>query len=30
MHYGSGIGTPGDGQRFAELYEGKTVLLKAE
>jgi L-ascorbate metabolism protein UlaG (beta-lactamase superfamily) len=30
MHYGSGIGTPSDGQRLAELYGGKVVLLKAE
>jgi L-ascorbate metabolism protein UlaG (beta-lactamase superfamily) len=30
MHYGSGIGTPGDGQRFAELYGGEVLLLTAE
>jgi L-ascorbate metabolism protein UlaG (beta-lactamase superfamily) len=30
MHYGSGIGTPGDGQRFADLYGGEVVLLRAE
>jgi L-ascorbate metabolism protein UlaG (beta-lactamase superfamily) len=27
MHYGSGIGTADDGHRFAQLYEGETVLL---
>jgi L-ascorbate metabolism protein UlaG (beta-lactamase superfamily) len=30
MHYGSGIGTTGDGQRFAELYGGKVAVLRAE
>ena len=30
MHYGSGIGTAGDGQRLAKLYDGKVVLLEAE
>jgi L-ascorbate metabolism protein UlaG (beta-lactamase superfamily) len=30
MHYGSGIGTAGDGQRLAELYEGEVVVLRAE
>jgi L-ascorbate metabolism protein UlaG (beta-lactamase superfamily) len=30
MHYGSGIGTGDDGIRFAELYDGKSVLLRAE
>jgi L-ascorbate metabolism protein UlaG (beta-lactamase superfamily) len=30
MHYGSGIGTGDDGQRFADLYEGEVVLLEAE
>ena len=30
MHYGSGIGTAGDGQRLAELYDGDVVLLDAE
>jgi hypothetical protein len=30
MHYGAGIGTPQDGQRFANLYSGRTVVLKAE
>jgi L-ascorbate metabolism protein UlaG (beta-lactamase superfamily) len=30
MHYGSGIGTPEDGRRFSEIYEGRVVLLKAE
>jgi L-ascorbate metabolism protein UlaG (beta-lactamase superfamily) len=29
MHYGSGIGTEDDGHRFAQLYEGETVLLTA-
>ena len=27
MHYGSGIGTAGDGSRFAELYGGVVTLL---
>lgn len=26
MHYGAGIGTDKDGQRFAGIYEGRTVL----
>ncbi len=30
MHYGSGIGTADDGQRFTELYAGDVVLLDAE
>ena len=30
MHYGAGIGTAGDGQRFTELYDGKVVLLQPE
>ncbi len=30
MHYGSGIGTAGDGQRLTELYDGEVVLLEAE
>ncbi len=30
MHYGSGIGAADDGQRFAELYDGKVVVLTAE
>jgi L-ascorbate metabolism protein UlaG (beta-lactamase superfamily) len=30
MHYGSGIGTAGDGQRLTELYDGKVVLLLVE
>ena len=30
MHYGSGIGTAGDGQRLAELYAGDVVLLEAK
>jgi L-ascorbate metabolism protein UlaG (beta-lactamase superfamily) len=28
MHYGAGIGTPEDGGRFAELYDGNVVVLK--
>jgi len=28
MHYGSGIGTGDDGERFANLYQGKVELLK--
>ena len=27
MHYGSGIGSGDDGERFAHLYEGHVVLL---
>lgn len=27
MHYGAGIGSGDDGERFAELYGGKTALL---
>jgi L-ascorbate metabolism protein UlaG (beta-lactamase superfamily) len=27
MHYGSGIGTTSDGQRFSELYDGEVVVL---
>ncbi len=27
MHYGAGIGTPQDGQRFAALHSGRTVVL---
>jgi L-ascorbate metabolism protein UlaG (beta-lactamase superfamily) len=27
MHYGSGIGTVDDGQRFAQLYEGESILM---
>lgn len=30
MHYGSGIGTAGDGERFRELYAGEVVLLERE
>jgi L-ascorbate metabolism protein UlaG (beta-lactamase superfamily) len=30
MHYGSGIGTSNDGQRFTELYRGNVVLLPVE
>jgi L-ascorbate metabolism protein UlaG (beta-lactamase superfamily) len=30
MHYGSGIGTAGDGQRMAELYDGEVAILEAE
>lgn len=30
MHYGAGIGTGEDGQRFAERYEGQTVVLQPE
>ena len=30
MHYGSGIGTAGDGQRFADLYEGNVVVLETD
>jgi L-ascorbate metabolism protein UlaG (beta-lactamase superfamily) len=30
MHFGSGIGSAGDGQRFTELYAGKVVVLEAE
>jgi L-ascorbate metabolism protein UlaG (beta-lactamase superfamily) len=30
MHYGSGIGTAGDGQRLAELYAGDVALLKVK
>jgi L-ascorbate metabolism protein UlaG (beta-lactamase superfamily) len=30
MHFGSGIGTANDGQRFAELYSGEVALLKSE
>lgn len=26
MHYGAGIGTPQDGERFATLYSGRTVV----
>ncbi len=30
MHFGSGIGTAGDGDRFARLYDGEVVVLRAE
>jgi L-ascorbate metabolism protein UlaG (beta-lactamase superfamily) len=30
MHIGAGIGSPGDGERFAQLYDGETVLLERE
>jgi len=30
MHYGSGIGTAGDGQRLAELYDGEVAILEVE
>ncbi|MGD9047100.1 MAG: MBL fold metallo-hydrolase [Anaerolineae bacterium] len=30
MHYGAGIGTAGDGQRFTELYKGEVSLLTVE
>jgi L-ascorbate metabolism protein UlaG (beta-lactamase superfamily) len=30
MHYGSGIGTAGDGQRLTELYRGRVELLRQE
>ena len=30
MHYGSGIGTAGDGERLTRLYDGRVVLLAAE
>lgn len=30
MHYGKGIGTGHDGERFADLYEGQTVLPQRE
>ena len=30
MHYGAGIGTPGDGSKLASVYDGKVVLLKKE
>jgi L-ascorbate metabolism protein UlaG (beta-lactamase superfamily) len=29
MHFGSGIGTAGDGKSFSELYDGKVVVLEA-
>jgi L-ascorbate metabolism protein UlaG (beta-lactamase superfamily) len=30
MHYGSGIGTAGDGQRLAQLYAGHVAVLERE
>jgi L-ascorbate metabolism protein UlaG (beta-lactamase superfamily) len=30
MHFGSGIGTANDGLRFADLYDGRVVLLEGE
>jgi L-ascorbate metabolism protein UlaG (beta-lactamase superfamily) len=30
MHYGAGIGTAGDGQRFAELCDGDVVILEKD
>ena len=30
MHYGAGIGTADDGQRFTELYDGDVALLQVE
>jgi L-ascorbate metabolism protein UlaG (beta-lactamase superfamily) len=30
MHIGAGIGSSDDGERFARMYEGETVLLKRE
>lgn len=30
MHYGSGIGSSGDGRRLTELYDGEVVLLEVE
>jgi L-ascorbate metabolism protein UlaG (beta-lactamase superfamily) len=30
MHFGSGIGTADDGERFAQLYGGEVVVLQAE
>ena len=29
MHYGAGIGTPEDGSRFAELYDGRVMMKLA-
>ena len=29
MHYGAGIGTPEDGSRFAELYDGRVMVKLA-
>jgi L-ascorbate metabolism protein UlaG (beta-lactamase superfamily) len=30
MHYGAGIGTEGDGQRFTDMYAGRVVILQVE
>lgn len=30
MHYGAGIGTPADGPRLTDLYDGRVVLLEQE
>jgi len=30
MHYGAGIGTEGDGQRFSDLYGGQVGILQVE
>jgi L-ascorbate metabolism protein UlaG (beta-lactamase superfamily) len=30
MHFGSGIGTAGDGQTFTTLYDGRVVVLDRE
>lgn len=30
MHYGAGIGTREDGRSFAELYEGRVVVMESE
>ena len=30
MHFGAGIGTADDGQRFTELYKGEVSLLTVE
>ncbi|MCL7452966.1 MAG: MBL fold metallo-hydrolase [Anaerolineae bacterium] len=30
MHIGAGIGSPGEGERFAQLYGGETALLTRE
>jgi L-ascorbate metabolism protein UlaG (beta-lactamase superfamily) len=30
MHYGAGIGTAGDGQRFGQAYGGQVALLQQE
>jgi len=29
MHYGAGIGTPEDGSRFTELYDGRVMVMKS-